>query len=92
MQKKKDNRNNAPVEKRVQNFEDDTVVNAFRDFDKNDDGKITNHEFRYILTHVGENLFTDEEVDALFKECDLKEDDNLNYEDFIAFWRTQMEN
>ena len=88
MQKKQVKKENVPKE--VHNFEDDPVIDAFRDFDKNDDGKITNHEFRYILTHVGENLFTDEEVNALFKECDLKEDDNLNYEDFILFWKGRM--
>ena len=80
------------MDKRVQNLSDDPVLDAFRDFDKNDDGKITNHEFRYILTHVGDNLYTDEEVDALFKECDLKEDDDLEYEEFVLFWRNQMKN
>ena len=80
------------MEKQVHNCGDDPVLNAFRDFDKNDDGKITNHEFRYILTHVGDNLYTDEEVDALFKECDLKEDDDLEYEEFVLFWRNQMKN
>ena len=80
------------MEKQVHNLGDDPVLMAFRDFDKNDDGKITNHEFRYILTHVGENKFTNEEVDAFFKECELKEDDNLEYEEFILFWRTHMKN
>ena len=80
------------MEKQVHNLGDDPVVNAFRDFDKNDDGKITNHEFRYILTHVGENTFSDEEVNSLFSECGLKDDDNLEYEDFILFWRTHMKN
>ena len=80
------------MEKQVHNLGDDPVVNAFRDFDKNDDGKITNHEFRYILTHVGENRFSDEDVDNLFRECDLKEEDDLPYEDFVIFWRTQMKN
>ena len=28
------------------------VIQAFRDFDKNDDGKITNQEFKYILTLI----------------------------------------
>ena len=91
MKKKKDNREYAP-EKQVPNYEDDPVIDAFRDFDKNDVGKITNHEFRYILTHVGENLFTDEEVDALFKDCNLNENDNLDYEEFINFWKTNMKN
>ena len=76
--------------KRVPNFDDELVLNAFRDFDKNDDGKITNHEFRYILTHVGDNLYTDEEVDSLFKECDLREDDDLEYEAFVSFWKENM--
>ena len=80
------------MEKQVHNLGDDPVVNAFRDFDKNDDGKITNHEFRYILTHVGENRFSDEDVDGLFRDCDLKEDDDLAYEDFVIFWRTHMKN
>ena len=80
------------MEKQTHNLGDDPVLNAFRDFDKNDDGKITNHEFRYILTHVGDNLYTDEEVDALFNECDLKENDDLEYEEFVLFWRTNMKN
>ena len=91
MKKKQDNREYSP-KKQALNYEDVPVVDAFRDFDKNDDGKITNHEFRYILTHVGENLFTDEEVDALFKDCNLKENDNLDYEEFINFWKTNMKN
>ena len=80
------------MEKQVHNVGDDPVILAFRDFDKNDDGKITNHEFRYILTHVGENRFSDEDVDGLFRDCDLKEDDDLAYEDFVIFWRTHMKN
>ena len=62
---------------------DDPVIQAFRDFDKNDDGKITNQEFKYILTHVGDNKFSDKEVDELFKECEIKDDGELEYENFI---------
>ena len=80
------------MEKHIHNISDDPVLQAFREFDKNDDGKITNHEFKYILTHVGENIFTEEEVNNLFKECGLKEDDEIEYEDFILFWRTNMRN
>ena len=79
------------MEKQTHNLGDDPVLQAFRDFDKNDDGKITNLEFKYILTHIGENKFSPEEVDALFKECNLKEEDELDYEDFIYYWRTYME-
>ena len=80
------------MEKHIHNLSDDPVLQAFRDFDKNDDGKITNHEFRYILTHVGENKFSEKEVDDLFKECELNNDGELQYEDFILFWRKRMDN
>ena len=80
------------MEKHIHNISDDPVLQAFRDFDKNDDGKITNHEFRYILTHVGENKFSEKEVDDLLKECELNNDGELQYEDFILFWRKQMDN
>ena len=45
--------------------------------------KIIEHEFRYILTHVGEKKLTNEELYAFSKECEHKEDDNLEYEEFI---------
>jgi calmodulin len=80
------------MEKQVHNLGDDPVLLAFRDLDKNSDGKITNQEFRFFLTHVGENTYTDEEVDSLFKECGLKEDDELEYEEFILLWRSHMRN
>ena len=80
------------MEKHIHNIGDDPVLQAFRDFDKNDDGKITNHEFRYILTHVGDNKFSDKDVDELFKECEIKDEGELEYENFIMFWRKQMDN
>ena len=67
------------------------VIQAFRDFDKNDDGKITNQEFKYILTHVGENKFSDKEVDELFKDCNINENEELDYEDFLMLWKKQMD-
>ncbi len=72
-------------------FEDDPVLQAFRDFDKNDDGKITNQEFKYILTHVGDNKFSDKEVDEFFKDCELNEEGELEYEDFVLLWKKKIE-
>ena len=66
--------------------DDDEVLRAFQSFDKDQNGYITNTEFRYILTKLGER-FTDQEVDTLFRECDLDDDGRLNYEEFIEFWR-----
>ena len=80
------------MEKQAHNLGEDPVLLAFKDFDKNEDGKITNHEFRYILTHVGENKFSDKEVDEFFKDCELKDDGEIEYENFIVYWRKQMDN
>ena len=70
----------------IEESEEDLVLRAFKSFDKDHDGKITNYEFRYILTQLGDK-FTDEECDTLFKECDLDNDGILVYQDFINFWR-----
>ena len=70
----------------IEESEEDLVLRAFKAFDKDHDGKITNYEFRYILTQLGDK-FTEEECDTLFKECDLDNDGILVYQDFINFWR-----
>ena len=70
----------------IDETDEDLVLRAFKSFDKDHDGKITNYEFRYILSQLGD-MFTDEEVDTLFKECDLDNDGILVYQDFINFWR-----
>ena len=92
MKRNQQNKGYNPKEENVpRDFEDDPVLQAFRDFDKNDDGKITNHEFKYILTHIGENKFSEKEVDEFFKDCNLNENEELDYEDFIMLWKKQME-
>ena len=70
----------------IDESDEDLVLRAFKSFDKDHDGKITNYEFRYILSQLGD-AFTDEECDTLFKECDLDNDGVLVYQDFINFWR-----
>ena len=91
MKRNQQNKPKTPKKNVPEDFEDDPVLQAFRDFDKDDDGKITNYEFKYILTHVGENKFSEKEVDAFFKDCNLNENDELDYEDFILLWRKQMD-
>ena len=71
----------------IDESDEDQVLKAFKSFDKDHDGKITMYEFRYILTQLGD-MFTDEECDTLFKECDLDNDGILAYQDFINFLRS----
>lgn len=68
--------------------DDDIVLNAFKSFDKNHDGKITNYEFKYILTKLGA-AFTDDEINTLFKACNLDPQGELEYEPFINYWRSK---
>ena len=71
----------------VEETDEELVLRAFKSFDKDHDGKITMYEFRYILSQLGD-MFTEEECDTLFKECDLDNDGILVYQDFINFWRS----
>ena len=70
----------------VDQTEEELVLTAFKSFDKDHDGKITNHEFKYLLTQMGDK-FTDEELNLLFKESDLDINGTLDYQDFINFWK-----
>ncbi|KAJ8895211.1 hypothetical protein PR048_000536 [Dryococelus australis] len=52
---------------------------AFRVFDKNNDGLISSTELRHVMTNLGEKL-SDEEVDDMIREADLDGDGMVNYE------------
>ena len=70
----------------VDESDEELVLRAFKSFDKDHDGKITNYEFKYILTQMGDK-FSQDELDLLFKECDLDINGILDYQDFINFWK-----
>ena len=70
----------------VDETDEELVLRAFKSFDKDHDGKITNYDFKYILTQMGDK-FSQEELDALFKECNLDINGILDYQDFINFWK-----
>lgn len=70
----------------IDESEDEIILRAFKSFDKDHDGKITNYEFRYILTQIADK-FTEDECNDLFKECGLENDGILDYKEFIHFWK-----
>ncbi|VDK17898.1 unnamed protein product [Anisakis simplex] len=49
------------------------IREAFRVFDRDGNGFITAEEFRYFMTHMGEQ-FSDEEVDEMIAEVDIDGD------------------
>ncbi|XP_054286889.1 calmodulin-beta-like isoform X1 [Macrosteles quadrilineatus] len=62
---------------------EDELREAFRVFDKNNDGLISSTELRHVMTNLGEKL-TDEEVDDMIKEADLDGDGMVNYDEFVT--------
>ncbi|KAJ3059960.1 hypothetical protein HDU99_006119 [Rhizoclosmatium hyalinum] len=67
------------------NFRDiqaeEEMKEAFKIFDKNGDGFITNDELKFALAQQGDNL-SDEEIAEVIRECDVDGDGKLNYEEF----------
>ncbi|XP_035705241.1 calmodulin-A isoform X3 [Folsomia candida] len=59
------------------------LIEAFKVFDKNNDGLISGSELRHVMTSLGEKL-SDEEVEDMLKETDLDEDGNVNYVNFVS--------
>lgn len=55
---------------------------AFKIFDKNEDGFISPSELRLVMTNLGEKL-TDEEIDDMIREADFDNDGVINYEEFV---------
>ena len=70
----------------VEETDEELVLRAFKSFDNDHDGKITNYEFKYILTQMG-NKFSEDELNQLFDICKLDLNGTLTYQDFINFWK-----
>lgn len=54
------------------------IREAFRVFDRDGNGFITAEEFRYFMTHMGEQ-FSDEEVDEMIAEVDIDGDGQVGF-------------
>jgi Ca2+-binding EF-hand superfamily protein len=69
---------------------EEEIREAFRVFDKDENGYISAAELRHVMTNLGEKL-TDEEVDEMIREADIDGDGQVNYEEFVQMmtvkWR-----
>lgn len=61
---------------------DEQLKEAFRVFDKDQNGFISAAELRHVLTNLGEKL-TDEEIGEMVREADLDRDGQINYDEFV---------
>jgi calmodulin len=69
--------------------DDDEIIKAFEVFDVDKSGTLNKIELRYILTSIGDK-FTDAEVDDIFRQADLDGSGEIDYKEFIKFWRTKF--
>ncbi|KAJ2449403.1 hypothetical protein EV183_004915 [Coemansia sp. RSA 2336] len=60
---------------------EDEILEAFRVFDKNNDGVISADELRQVMNSLGEKL-TDAEIEEMIREADVDGDGQINYEEF----------
>ncbi|EDW16096.1 hypothetical protein AWZ03_004805 [Drosophila navojoa] len=61
---------------------DEELREAFKIFDKDEDGFISPAELRFVMVNLGEKL-TDEEIDDMIREADFDGDGKINYEEFV---------
>lgn len=64
------------------------IVDAFKFFDKDNDGKISCKEFKNVLVRLSKE-YQDKDVDELFKILDLDLDGYIKIEEFINLWKFQ---
>lgn len=58
------------------------ILEAFRVFDQDGNGFITEAQLREVLTSLGEKL-SDEEIDTMHREVDVERDSVIPYEQFV---------
>nr|ABK21927.1 unknown [Picea sitchensis] len=61
---------------------DEELREAFKVFDKDQNGYISAAELRHVMINLGEKL-TEEEVELMIKEADTDGDGQVNYEEFV---------
>ncbi|XP_041027213.1 calmodulin-2/4-like isoform X3 [Juglans microcarpa x Juglans regia] len=61
---------------------EEELKEAFRVFDKGQNGFIFAAELRHVMSNLGEKL-TDEEVDEMIREVDVDGDGQISYEEFV---------
>jgi len=65
-----------------ENDPEEELREAFKIFDKDEDGFISPAELKFVMTNLGEKL-TDEEIDDMIREADFDGDGLINYEEFV---------
>jgi len=73
---------NMMSNKMTDNDDEEMVRMAFRVLDKDGSGTISSHEFKHLMTHIGDKL-TEDEVMMLINAADKDGDGSLDFEEFV---------
>ncbi|KAL8162749.1 hypothetical protein V2J09_014238 [Rumex salicifolius] len=66
---------------------EEELKEAFKVFDKDQNGFISPSELKHVMINLGEKL-TDEEVEQMIKEADLDGDGQVNFDEFVKMMST----
>ncbi|XP_010024216.1 calmodulin-like protein 11 [Eucalyptus grandis] len=67
--------------------EEEELKEAFKVFDKDQDGYISPSELRHVMINLGEKL-TEEEAQQMISEADLDGDGQVDFEEFVKLMST----
>ena len=86
------NNNNYNIEKNHfhnDNEDNNNIIEDFKYFDINNNGRVNIYEIKQLLTSFGDKM-TEEEFDKIIKSIDVNIDDNgfIDYLEFIKLWKS----
>ena len=72
--------------KNTKNDEDKYLKSLFLSLDRNNNGFISIHEIRYIITHSNENI-TESDIRAMMEEADTDGDGYISFDEFMTIMK-----
>ena len=76
------------AKKMKENDSEDELIEAFKVFDRDGNGKISAHELRYVMLSSGEDL-TEQDIQEMVLEADTDGDGFIDYEEFVRIMMNQ---
>ena len=72
--------------KDIKEDEDKYLKSLFASLDRNNNGLISIHEIRYIVTHSSENI-SESDIEIIMKEADTDGDGLISFEEFMTIMK-----
>lgn len=76
------------AKKMKENDSEDELIEAFKVFDRDGNGKISARELRYVMLSSGEDL-TEQDIQEMVLEADTDGDGYIDYEEFVRIMMNQ---